>query len=71
MTWVSIDEGLPEEGSDVLIMTTGGVVVQEEYRKLYEAPVSFSSKTICVGVGFSEHDFEDITHWMYIPELPR
>ena len=36
----------------------------DEWIDLYEAPVSWSSATICVGEGWAEEDdYEAITHW--------
>ena len=41
----------------------------DEWTDLYEAPVSWSSATICVGEGWAEEDdYEAITHWAYCTE---
>lgn len=66
--WVKCSERLPEIGTDCFVYTVEKFITQDCYDELHEAPVSFSSQTIPVGVGWLNHEFEEITHWM--PALP-
>lgn len=63
--WISILDARPPEGETVWLYTKYGFTV-DTWDIIYERPVEFSTKTIPVGVGFEEHDFEDVIAWKYI-----
>lgn len=72
MKWILLSERLPKEGQGVLI-TDGKTMVTAEIGDYFErkncyfwSPVGFS--------GYEwEYDFEyeDVTHWMELPEAPK
>jgi hypothetical protein len=65
---------LPDEGVEVLVYTPEagpphvGIDIWRMHR---EAPVSFSSITVETGYAWCDHEFEEVTHWMPLPEPPR
>ncbi len=68
--WIPVSEKLPDLGSRVLVSLDDGHIDIDEYDEIREAPVSFSTETILVGVGFMENELEYVTHWkpLYPPE---
>lgn len=63
---------VPEDGTECLVSTAGkfpGWAV-DTWREQYEAPVSFSSATIPVGLGWDSHTDDEVTHWMPLPAAP-
>ncbi len=72
--WISVEERLPTMGRQVLVSVEYDgkkYYALDEWDYYHERPVSFSSETICTGEGWQDHDFEDVTHWMPIPEPPN
>jgi hypothetical protein len=73
MKWISVEERLPTDDEPVLIYTPAG-----KYGKVWidcwqmqrEAPLSFSSATIETGFMWDEHEFEEVSHWMPLPQPP-
>jgi hypothetical protein len=49
--WVSVAEQMPEDGTECLVATQGGVVI-DTWRMQREAPLSFSSATIEFGLAW-------------------
>jgi hypothetical protein len=71
--WVSVEERLPAADTDCLVWARGiatHYVYVTRWAEQREAPVSFSSATIPVGLGWDDFDFEDVTHWMPLPAAP-
>ena len=75
--WIKCSERMPEPGVEVLVwmaapVVTGGIqVATDTWDEQYESPVSWSSATIPIGMGWdSGTDWEDITHWMPLPAAP-
>ena len=71
--WISVEDGPPELGERVLVFGDtmfGPIQFIDEWIEITEAPVSFSSQTIVVGVGWADSDPEEITHWMPLPPNP-
>lgn len=69
INWICVGGSLPEKDVMVLVYTPEGKYLEyavDEWVELYETPVPFSSSTICVGEGWSEHDFDEISHWAYL-----
>lgn len=74
--WIKIEGedqyNLPPKGVEVFVYKPNcqwGKYAMDTWDDLYEAPVSWSSATICVGEGWQEEDdFDAITHWAYLNE---
>lgn len=68
----NLNWNLPPKGVDVLVYKPNCKYVKyfvDQWNDLYEAPVSWSSATICIGDGWQEEDdMEAITHWAYLNE---
>ena len=73
--WISVKDRLPEEGQGLVLVYAPNnkyVAFQlDEWSMQREAPVSFSSATIEVGEGWDNFEFEEITHWMPLPNPPK
>lgn len=73
--WIGVDERVPDVGQEVLVYgkspwEAAPSVKVDRWDELHESPVSFSSATIYVGDGWTEHDSDEITHWMPLPPEP-
>lgn len=71
--WISVDERLPD--NDELVLVTGPGFRRQHvsfdcWRMQREAPLSWSSATIETGMGWDDHEYEEITHWMPLPPAP-
>lgn len=71
--WISVGDGLPEPGTECLVWvrslyTTPGkyYATVDTWDEQREAPLSFSSATIPVGLGWNDHEFDDVSHWQPI-----
>jgi len=64
--WISLADKLPGKGVEVLA-TDGKQITIDIWDDIREAPVSFSSQTICVGEGWESDNWEN-THWMPLPK---
>jgi hypothetical protein len=69
--WVSVADRLPEKDVEVLVLNTNAEIQLDTWVDLYESPVSFSTKSICVGEGWESSDFEDVTHWCALPPIEQ
>lgn len=72
--WVNVGDRVPETGQVVLVYFPERSFMQvdiEEWIEFRETPLSWSSITIPTGEGWSESEFEDITHWMPLPSPPK
>jgi hypothetical protein len=63
--WIDVNDRLPDTNRQVLVWTVFGFGL-DQWDEINEAPVSFSSQTICVGEGWQDHDFDQVTHWAEI-----
>lgn len=75
--WIACDERMPDAGVEVLVWLAAPAfkgssnVAMDTWGEQHEAPVSWSSATIPVGMGWdSGTDWERITHWMPLPGAP-
>lgn len=68
--WIATSERMPEEGTECLVVTKYGVSI-DTWQEQHEAPLSFSSATIPIGVMWDDHEFEDVSHWMPLPQPPE
>jgi hypothetical protein len=69
--WVSVSDRPPEKDVEVLVLNTNAEIQLDTWVDLYESPVSFSTKSICVGEGWESSDFEDVTHWCALPPIEQ
>jgi hypothetical protein len=74
--WIAVDERMPEPGTDCIVWHREYVKGRGPFAKIdrwdeqRECPVSFSTVSIPVGMGWDESEFEDVTHWMPLPASP-
>lgn len=63
--WVSVEDRLPEVGKDVLVCTTGGVMLLPHHT------IKNSTTGEIHWLAYGEpYDVKGITHWMPLPEPP-
>ncbi len=65
MTWVAVEDGLPEDAGKCLIILTNP---NHDYYDIDFG--SYSNKSWGIGHG-SLIDNEFVTHWMPLPDLPK
>ena len=75
MNWNKVSEvGLPEKDKPCLVYKPNNPYAKiqvDTWSGIWESPVSWSTHVICVGEGWESGDeYEDVTHWMYVPEDP-
>jgi hypothetical protein len=73
--WNKIEDCTPEMDTPVMVYTPRDIhgtpaIMVDMWSEIHEAPVPFSSQTICVGEGWQTHDDCEITHWMPLPASP-
>lgn len=75
--WIPVGERMPPPGEEVLVYLAeppfkgANRIVFDCWDEQHEAPVSWSSLTIPVGLGWdSGTDYEGITHWQPMPPSP-
>lgn len=71
--WISVEDRLPNTDEIVLVLVPGAryqQVALDCWRMQREAPLSWSSATIEIGMGWDDHEFDEVTHWMPIPTPP-
>lgn len=71
--WVPVDEGLPPEGVRVLVYvpTCDLLPIQaDEWNEQREDPLGMDGPTIATGHMWNEHEFDEVTHWMFLPTPP-
>lgn len=67
--WVSVEERLPELGTECLVWCReaapgfGPYAKVDTWEEQREAPVGWSSATIPIGPGWNESEFEDVLYW--------
>lgn len=74
--WISVADRMPEPDTECLVWSPGNaqhgpMTYIDTWQEQYECPVSFSSASIPVGLGWDSSSFEEITHWMPLPEPPE
>lgn len=76
--WIKCSERMPEPGELVLVWLADAPaenllrIAFDCWDEQYEAPLSFSSATIPVGMGWdSGTDYAEITHWQPLPQPPE
>ena len=60
MNWILLNEGLPEQGVDVLLYD-GGQIYFGYYSEIYNKFI----------VGGDKVETSDFTHWMSLPNAPK
>lgn len=76
--WIPCSERMPDAGSTVMVYLAepafpGAMrVVFDCWDEQYESPVSFSTVSVPVGLGWdSGIEYEAVTHWMPLPAAPE
>ena len=75
--WISVHDRMPEPDTRCIVWSRASweqfpSVKLDTWCEQHEAPLSFSSATIPVGMGWNEHDdYESVTHWMPAPAGPE
>jgi hypothetical protein len=74
LAWISVEDRMPEPGTDCLVVLCWDdqqpYIGIDTWDEQHEAPLSFSSATICTGLAWNEHDFDEISHWIPLSALP-
>jgi hypothetical protein len=74
--WISVDERMPEAGTECLVHGPKHWLDCQPFIKIdcwdeqREAPVSWSSQTVSIGLGWNDSVFDEVTHWMPLPPPP-
>ena len=66
--WISVDDRLPEDGEEVIILCYGSEPKGGYYIDEYTNHIYWSRGD---SDGERCYDFTDITHWMPLPEPPH
>ena len=72
--WISVEEQMPEHGTDVLVLTAPGTLslgkncVVAEY---IHPRMEKSGVFINFYAGYDDKNILAVTHWMPLPELPK
>ena len=71
--WISVADRMPEPDSgEVLVWLTGGRCAFDEWHMHREDPTGMSTTyTMEMGLMWRDYEFEDITHWMPLPQPPQ
>lgn len=74
--WIRPEDGVPESGTEVLVWSHRPwekmpSIKLDTWAVQHESPLSFSSATIPVGLGWDGHDFEEVVFWMHLPTPPK
>jgi hypothetical protein len=74
--WIDPSDKMPEDGQECLVWSRqrwekAFSVKMDTWQEQHEAPLSFSSATIPIGVGWDAHNFEDVIAWMPLPAAPQ
>ena len=65
--WISVQDRMPPDDTPVLVYVPGNEMLAfaiDQWRMQREAPLGWSSATIETGMGWGDHDYEDVSHWM-------
>lgn len=73
--WIAVTERMPEPGTECIVWSPGNAqhgpfAFLDTWDEQREAPVSFSTLTVPVGLAWGSSDFDEITHWMPLPPAP-
>lgn len=71
--WISVEDRMPCDEEIVLVFVPNGRYQKVDFdcwRMQREAPLGFSSATIETGMGWDDHEWEEVTHWMPLPPPP-
>lgn len=65
--WISVQDRMPPDDTPVLVYVPGNELLAfaiDQWQMQREAPLGWSSATIETGMGWGDHDYEDVSHWM-------
>jgi Lar family restriction alleviation protein len=73
--WIPVTERMPEPGTECLVWKTASYwkepfLALDRWDEQHECPVSFSTATVPIGLGWDSSDFEEVTHWVAIKPPP-
>ena len=69
--WISVHDRLPSDDRPVLVYTPSTRTVWIDcWAMQHESLVSWSSATIETGYAWAEWGFDEVSHWMPLPEPP-
>jgi hypothetical protein len=70
--WISVEDRMPEpDTGEVLVWLTGGRCAFDEWHMYHEDPLGLSTTyTMEMGLMWRDYDFDEVTHWMPLPEPP-
>lgn len=71
--WISTNDRLPENEDEVLVYVPSAKynkVDLDNWRMQHERPLGFSSHTVPIGEMWDNHEFEEVSHWMPLPQAP-
>lgn len=73
--WIACSERMPDEGQDCLVLLCWDdqqpYIGIDTWHMGSERPLEFSSATIETGLEWAEHDYDEISHWLPLPEPPH
>jgi len=75
--WVSVEDRLPDPDVEVLVWIATPTWADKPYAAVEmwaeqrEDPTGMGGPTIVTGCGWSDNEFEHITHWMPLPAAPQ
>jgi hypothetical protein len=75
MSWISVADRMPEPDTECIVWSPGNAqhgpyAYLDTWREQRECPVSFSTVSVPVGLGWDSSPFKEITHWMPLPPPP-
>jgi hypothetical protein len=77
--WIAVAERMPAPDTTCLVWareswrgTDAFGLAIDTWQEQREAPLAeYPSATVPIGLGWDEHDFDEVTHWMPLPEPPK
>jgi hypothetical protein len=69
--WRAFPEFIPEDGTRCLVWSSyHDDICIDTWQEQHEAPVSFSTITVPVGLGWDDHSEDEVLYWMPLPASP-
>ena len=69
--WIPVSERVPEEGTIALVFTPSEKHISiDEWYQHREDPLGMGGPTIPTELGWADHEFDEVTHWMPLPDCP-
>lgn len=76
MNWIAVEDRVPDPGTACIVYGQSRYLKAPHVRldrwdEQREAPLSWSSATIPIGLGWDDSEWEEVTHWMPLPAPPE